>query len=52
MIVSQEEVMARFYKVGSTAAAIGAIHILTLLLAWYVQTDAGSITELAGYVFP
>ena len=52
MIVSREEVMARFYKVGSTAAAIGAIHILTLLLAWYVQTDAGSITELAGYVFP
>ena len=52
MIVSQEEVMARFYKVGSTAAAIGAIHILTLLLAWYVQTDTGSITELAGYVFP
>jgi len=52
VIVSREEVMARFYKVGSTAAAIGAIHILTLLLAWYVQTDAGSITELAGYVFP
>jgi len=52
VIVSQEEVMARFYKVGSTAAAVGAIHILTLLLAWYVQTDAGSITELAGYVFP
>jgi len=52
VIVSQEEVMARFYKVGSTAAAIGAIHILTLLLAWYVQTDTGSITELAGYVFP
>ncbi|OYT67885.1 MAG: hypothetical protein B6U65_01680 [Candidatus Wolframiiraptor sp. EX4484-121] len=49
MIVSREEVMARFYKIGSTATAIGAIHILTLLLAWYVETDAGSITEIAGY---
>jgi len=43
--------MARFYKVGSGAAAVGAIHILTLLLSWYSETDHGFSTPIAGYVF-
>ena len=52
MIVGQEEVMARLYKIGCGAAAVGAIHILTLLLSWYVETDGELLTALAGYVFP
>ncbi len=50
MIVSREEVVSRFFKIGSGAAAIGAIHILALLLSWYIE--ANSETAIYGYVFP
>jgi len=50
LIVSREEVVSRFFKIGSGAAAIGAIHILALLLSWYIE--ANSETAIYGYVFP
>ena len=48
--MSREEVISRLYKIGSGAAAIGAIHIFALLLSWY--TEANSNTSMYGYVFP
>ncbi len=52
MIVGQEEVAARLYKIGAGAASVGAIHILSLLLSWFVETDGGFTVPLTGYVFP
>ncbi len=52
MIVGQEEVMARLYKIGAGAAAVGAIHILTLLLSWYIESNGKVVAALVGYVFP
>jgi len=48
-LVSREEVLSRLYKIGSGAAAIGAIHILALLLSWYVEANSGA--SIYGYVF-
>lgn len=52
VIVSQDEAMARLYKIGAGAASVGAIHILTLLLSWFVESDGGILIQLTGYVFP
>ncbi|MCS7132366.1 MAG: hypothetical protein N3F65_02435 [Nitrososphaeria archaeon] len=49
MIVSREELLSRFFKIGSGATAIGAIHILALLLSWYIE--ANSETAIYGYLF-
>ncbi len=49
MIVSRQEVISRLYKIGSGAAAIGAIHILALLLSWYTEANSGA--SIYGYVF-
>ena len=49
MIVSRQEVVSRLYKIGSGAAAIGAIHILALLLSWYTEANSGA--SIYGYVF-
>lgn len=50
MIVSREELLSRFFKIGSGAAAIGAIHMLALLLGWYVQIPVE--VTIHGYEFP
>ncbi len=52
VIVGQEEVAARLYKIGAGAASVGAIHILSLLLSWFVETNGGFTVPLTGYVFP
>lgn len=52
MLTTREELMSRLYKIGSAAAAIGAIHILTLLLNWYVQVVDGSEKPIQGFVSP
>ncbi len=52
MFTSREEVLSRLYKIGSGAAAVGAIHILTLLLNWYVQVIDGSEIPIEGWVIP
>lgn len=49
-MVTREEVLSRFFKIGSGAAAIGAIHILALLLSWYTEANSGA--AIYGYVFP
>ncbi len=51
MIVTQEEVVSRFFKIGAGGAVAGAVHILTLLLAWYIETDGEAIVALTGYNF-
>lgn len=51
MIVTQEEVVSRFFKIGAGGAVAGAVHILTLLLGWYIETDGETIVTLAGYNF-
>ncbi|MCL7383683.1 MAG: hypothetical protein LZ168_07955 [Thaumarchaeota archaeon] len=51
MIVTQEEVTSRFFRIGAGGAVAGAIHILTLLLGWYIETDGGVILTLTGYDF-
>ncbi|MEN2975284.1 MAG: RING finger protein [Candidatus Caldarchaeales archaeon] len=51
MIVTHEEVASRFFKIGSGGAVVGAVHILTLLLGWYIETDSGEVITLAGYNF-
>lgn len=52
MFASREEVLSRLYKIGSGAAAIGAIHILALLLSWYVQVINGSEISIEGWIIP
>ena len=52
MLVSREEVISRLYKIGSSAAAIGAIHILALLLSWYIQVIDGSEIPIEGWIIP
>jgi len=49
LIVTRQEVASRLYKIGSGAAAIGAIHILALLLSWYTEANSGA--SIYGYVF-
>lgn len=51
MIVTHEEVVSRFFKIGASGAVVGAIHILTLLLGWYIETDGEVILTLTGYNF-
>ncbi|MCS7125861.1 MAG: RING finger protein [Aigarchaeota archaeon] len=51
MIVTQEEVVSRFFKIGSSGAVVGALHILTLLLGWYIETDGEGVIALTGYNF-
>lgn len=51
MIVTQEEAISRFFKIGAGGAVAGAIHILTLLLGWYIETDGEVILTLTGYDF-
>ncbi len=36
MMVTVEEALARFFKIGAVLALLGALHMLTLLLPWYV----------------
>lgn len=52
MLTTREEVMSRLYKIGSGAAAMGAIHVLTLLLSWYVQVIDGTEKCIQGLVSP
>ncbi len=52
MLTTREEVMSRLYKIGSSAAAMGAIHILTLLLSWYVQVIDETERSIQGLVSP
>jgi len=52
LFTTREEVLSRLYKIGSGAAAIGAIHILALLLSWYVQVINGSEISIEGWVIP
>jgi len=52
LLVSREDVISRLYKIGSGAAAIGAIHVLALLLNWYVQVIDGSEIPIEGWVIP
>ncbi len=52
MFTTREEVLSRLYKIGSGAAAIGAIHILTLLMSWYVQVIDGSEIPIEGWIIP
>jgi len=51
LIVTQEEYMSRLFKLGAGAAVVGAVHILTLLLGWYVEVDEGRVLTLTGYSF-
>lgn len=51
MIVTQEEAISRFFKIGAGGAVAGAIHILTLLLGWYIETDGEAVLTLTGYNF-
>jgi len=52
LLTTREEVMSRLYKIGSGAAAMGAIHVLTLLLSWYVQVIDGTEKYVQGLVSP
>lgn len=52
MFASREEVLSRLYKIGAGAAAIGAIHVLALLLSWYVQVINGSEISIEGWIIP
>jgi hypothetical protein len=52
LLTTREEVMSRLYKIGSGAAAMGAIHVLTLLLSWYVQVIDGTEKYIQGLVSP
>jgi hypothetical protein len=51
LIVTQEEVTSRFFRIGAGGAVAGAIHILTLLLGWYIETDGEVVLTLTGYYF-
>ncbi|MCS6769611.1 MAG: hypothetical protein NZ570_04150 [Candidatus Caldarchaeum sp.] len=51
MIVSEQKLLIRFFKLGSLLALAASIHILTLLLPWYaVRADTVSRTLLSGYL--
>lgn len=52
LLTTREEVMSRLYKIGSGAAAMGAIHVLTLLLSWYIQVIDGTEKLIQGLVSP
>jgi len=51
LIVTHEEVVSRFFKIGAGGAVAGAIHILTLLLGWYIETNGEAVLTLTGYNF-
>ncbi|MDW8084127.1 MAG: RING-H2 finger protein [Candidatus Caldarchaeum sp.] len=51
MTVTERRLLVRFFQIGSITALIGSIHILTLLLPWYVvRADTVSATVLSGYL--
>ncbi|MEM4408834.1 MAG: RING finger protein [Candidatus Caldarchaeum sp.] len=51
MVVSEQQLLIRFFKLGSLLALVGSIHILTLLLPWYVvRADTVSRTIVSGYL--
>ncbi|MEM1943415.1 MAG: RING finger protein [Candidatus Caldarchaeum sp.] len=51
MIVSEQRLLVRFFKLGSLLALVGSMHILTLLLPWYVvRADTVSRSLLSGYL--
>jgi hypothetical protein len=53
MIVSEQQLLVRYFKLGAVLALAGSIHILTLLLPWYVvKSDTVSTTILTGYILP
>lgn len=53
MAVSERQLLVRFFQIGSVMALVGSLHILTLLLPWYVvRADTVSATVLSGYLLP
>jgi len=51
MTVSEHQLLVRFFKLGSLLALFASLHILTLLLPWYVvRADTVSATVLSGYL--
>ncbi|MCS7110443.1 MAG: hypothetical protein NZ956_03115 [Candidatus Caldarchaeum sp.] len=53
MTVSERRLLVRFFQIGSIMALVGSIHILTLLMPWYVvRADTVSATVLSGYLLP
>mgnify|MGYP001072886253 FL=1 len=53
MTVSEQQLLIRFFKLGAVLALAGSLHILTLLLPWYViKSDTVSTSVLTGYIMP
>ncbi|MEM1946660.1 MAG: RING-H2 finger protein [Candidatus Caldarchaeum sp.] len=51
MAESEQHLLVRFFKLGSLLSLVGSIHILTLLLPWYVvKADTVSRTVVSGYL--
>ncbi|MEM2909783.1 MAG: RING finger protein [Nitrososphaerota archaeon] len=49
--VSSQAVIGRFFKLALITAGIGAVHILTLLMSWYIViSDTITTTSIEGYV--
>ncbi len=49
--VSEERVLARFFKIGSILSLVASLHMLSLLLPWYETiTDTVAQSRIAGYI--
>ncbi len=53
MMASERSVLVRFFRLGALLALVGSLHILALLLPWYVvSSDTVYTTTLSGYLLP
>ncbi|GBC68885.1 hypothetical protein HRbin01_00573 [archaeon HR01] len=49
--ITEEKVLARFFKIGSFLSLVASLHMLSLLLPWYETiTDTVAISRISGYI--